>query len=307
MSSLRKSVLKKSLRNSEKPSDKNERSALDKELKGKENNENRKLELSKFSHQSLVDIVVECELKYKRLCSIVEQMKSEVNELRNMHVNERAGLVETKKKLLENIFVVETEKFAIQDKNRELSDQVEQLTSQVETLKKQIDEYQAKSYKAIQDKSFSSKTTTPQCLSRANRRKVIYEKLFVAPIKTSKELIYENAILDLQEILDFYSLLTGISVWIDSSLNEEICEQDIPNKCFFNCRVQFINSPINGHEFGMVMDYTDNSFVFEPNKLESNQNFRDILPQVFLSESKYNIDDGFLFLKWYFTQLSNVK
>ena len=42
-----------------------------------------------------------------------------------------------KKKLLENIFQVETEKFGIDDKNRELIEENEK-------LRKQIEEYEAK-------------------------------------------------------------------------------------------------------------------------------------------------------------------
>ena len=42
-----------------------------------------------------------------------------------------------------------------------------------------------------QNISLINKAATPQALSRASRRKILYEKLCLAPRKSSKELIYE--------------------------------------------------------------------------------------------------------------------
>lgn len=49
-----------------------------------------------------------------------------------------------------------------------------------------------------------------------------------------------------QDILDFYSLLCGVSVWKESANEEE--EEEIPESVLFNCKLQLL-SPYNGMFF----------------------------------------------------------
>ena len=62
--------------------------------------------------------------------------------------------------------------------------------------------------------------------------------------------------------MDFYSLLTGISVWKELNIGEEDTnDEDIPNSLFFNCKLQLFSSSLDGDLIVLFLFYVFGDFV----------------------------------------------
>lgn len=273
--------------------------------------ENKKKFLSQRKKQDLVDLVMEYQYKYERLRGITDALKTQIGELIECHEKEKKDLVEVKNKLLENLYTLEGVKFSLDQKVEELSNNSEQqqkkhaeLETQLEKLQEEIKKYQAQDKKEIEKlgntiileplhTSMVLSSSTPHAVSRMKRRSMLNQTITTLAKSNDdkpREELLEDVVLVQQDILDFYSLLCGVSVWKESANEEE--EEEIPESVLFNCKLQLL-SPYNDLKFNMTLNFTTKEIEYRPVEEQYPEN----TPVFFKQTDNYNADEGYLFVK----------
>jgi len=110
--------------------------------------------------------------------------------------------------------------------------------------------------------------------------------------------IYKNLILDLQDVMDFYSLLSGVSIWKSKSYNLDTSDMLVKNghtQYFCQLNPGLLNIAPNGYRFIINVNYEGGIIKYSPDA--SSETFKTFVPQCLQEPSSFNVDQSYMFLK----------
>lgn len=277
--------------------------------------EKQREDFAKWSRQDITDKLVEYIFKYDRLSGVMDQLKEHIIEMRGENTKTHKDLSDSRNETSKHLFTLEGKKFRLEEENQETKTKEINLVKERDELFYKVQQLEKESKKYLEDlnetytpltnkqefieklqRTMHCTASTPNELPRNRcRRKSILNQTMSGSntdIKAKLE-IYEDVIINQQEILDFYSLLTGVSISKKVEVDHNMTEyNESMTKEKFKCRLQ-IKHPLDGYEFSMVFDPSRGEIDFKKSLDKKDRS----PPACLKSSHSYDADQAYLFLR----------
>uniref|UniRef100_A0A7M5V4Y3 Uncharacterized protein n=2 Tax=Clytia hemisphaerica TaxID=252671 RepID=A0A7M5V4Y3_9CNID len=314
------------------------------------------------SSQENIDSLMEYKYKVERLCGILGQFQEQHHEVVNNYQKVIKENKESREKLNLTLFELESDKYLLQQNVQELTEENLKKSTEIESLKQRIEELEkeraehmeneqqrereeTERLKALklerekEEKEKAQRNITASSLdisatlatlpsdakfSRTRPKSLLTETNIALSLPEAEKIdLYEDIIMDQQDILDFYSILCGTSVYKPKQTNTTASspnttpsksgrpkkkknddEESVKNEFEYHCRVQQINKPLEDYPFTFKLNMHLREVKYIPCKDESLFNtFKEHLPCNLKTSLTHDADEAYLFLKELITKV----